>query len=490
MSVQKAIDIGGRLELLVDDYLIQEMGAGASFRLHNPSPREIVLTADRPWEGNQTNYITVFQDGEKYRMYYQAREIDLAAKGNAGENLAEPHPMWIVYTESSDGFVWKRPQMGMVECGGSTQNNVIYQGAGPEQKGVHGFAPFKDANPACTTDARYKAVGAARKAGRGGGLFAMKSSDGIKWSLIQEEPIITKGKFDSQNLVFWDAERQEYRAYVRDFHEGYRGIRTAVSHDFIHWSEPEWLEYPGAPQEQLYTNQITPYYRAPHIFVGFPNRYVQRTWSPSIEALPELEHRRMRSQINERFGTALTDGLFMSSRDGRVFKRWGEAFIRPGPQLEGNWAYGDNRQCWGMLELPSRLEGAPPELSFYVMEGHWRTKCFRRYTLRIDGFVSVNAPLSGGEFVTKPIVFEGEHLRINFATSVAGSLQIELQDEEGRPLDGFSLADCVDNIGDELDRVVKWRESSDVGRLSGKPIRIRCVLSDADLYSFAFTKSS
>ena len=488
MDTSDAIDIGSRLELLVDDYLIDQMKEGAELRLNHPIPQEVAFVTDKPWEGSMCGNITVFRDGDKYRMYYKAFHVDVYDERNRGEELIEPHPLWVAYAESDDGIHWHRPELGLVEFGGSKQNNLLWQGVGPEQHGVHGFAPFKDESPDCDPDARYKAVGGIRRAIKGG-LYAMrKSPDGIHWTMLQEEPIVTKGRFDSQNLAFWDPVRSEYRAYVRDLHDNRRDIRTATSKDFIHWSEPVWLEYPGAPDEELYTNQIQPYYRAPHIFLGFPTRYIRRPWLPSIEALPELEHRRIRSRINERFGAALTDGLFMSSRDGRAFNRWGEAFIRPGPQVEGNWAYGDNYQSWGLVETQSHISGAPRELSLYATEGYWRGKntYFRRYTLRLDGFVSMHAPLSGAEFVTKPLTFEGDELLINFSTSAAGSISVEVQDAEGNPVDGFVLEQCHPNIGDEIERVVKWQNKNDFRKLAGKPLRLRFVLKDADLYSLQF----
>jgi hypothetical protein len=275
---------------------------------------------------------------------------------------------------------------------------------------------------------------------------------------------------------------------VRDIRDGWRDIRTATSPDFVEWTEAEWLEYPGSPDEALYTNQVMPYYRAPHIFVGFPTRYVERKWSPAVEAMPEPEHRRLRADANERFGSATTDGLFMSSRDGRTFRRWGEAFIRPGPRLTGNWTYGDNYQSWGMWETESALPGAPPELSFIVTEGYWRgeSTTFRRYALRIDGFVSARAPLAGGEVVTKPVTFDGSKLTVNFSTSAAGSIRVEIQRADGKPIDGFALEDCHEVIGDELERTVAWAGGADVGGLAGSPVRLRFVMSDADLFAFRF----
>ena len=106
--------------------------------------------------------------------------------------------------------------------------------------------------------------------------------------------------------------------------------------------------------------------------------------------------------------------------------------------------------------------------------------------MRIDGFVSVQAPLSGGEFVTKPIVFEGKELVMNFSTSAAGSIRVEIQDADGNAIEDFAPADSPQIYGDELERVVSWKKGSDVGRLAGKPVRLRFVMKDADLYSLRF----
>jgi hypothetical protein len=111
---------------------------------------------------------------------------------------------------------------------------------------------------------------------------------------------------------------------------------------------------------------------------------------------------------------------------------------------------------------------------------------FRRYTLRLDGFVSVEAPLAGGECTTQPLVFAGKELTLNFSTSAAGSIRIELQDSTGKLIDGFALADCPEVFGDDLERVVVWKGGSDLSALAGRPIRLRFELKDADLYSLRF----
>ena len=481
------LDIGSRLELLVDDYLIDSI-SGAKLMLHQPVKREVAIAHDAPWEGNNCGYYTVFQDGDLYRMYYM---IAHAECGEA-ERRKEPatHALMAAYAESKDGIHWVKPNLGQVDFAGSKNNNMLAW----DYENAYGIcAVTKDLNPNCKPDERYKAVSQGNAWEKTGvhALWALKSPDGIHWSRLTNGPIITKGHFDSENLAFWDTVRKEYRAYVRDGRaDNPRDIRTATSQDFIHWTEPVFLEYPGSPTEQLYTNQVTPYYREPHIFLGFPTRYVERAWTPSFEAMPELEHRKLRAKQELRHGTAITEGLFMSSRDGLHFKRWGEAFLRPGPQELGHWIYGDQYQNWGLVETKSDLPGAPNELSMYAIENCWRGTAdrLRRYTIRIDGFVSLHAPFSGGECVTKPIVFSGNKLVINYATSAAGGVVIEIQDALGKPIPGFTAADCPEIFGDSLERTVRWKGGDDLGKLAGRPVRLRMTLKDADLYSLQFRK--
>ena len=177
----------------------------------------------------------------------------------------------------------------------------------------------------------------------------------------------------------------------------------------------------------------------------------------------------------------------MTSRDGRRFKFWDEAFICPGAQNKDRWVYGDNFQALGIVETKASTSGAPNELSMYVNEGFWRQCKLRRHTLRLDGFVSVQAPLSGGELVTKPFTMRGNELTLNLATSAAGSIQVEIQTSDGKPIDGFALTDCPELFGDEIERTVRWKKTSDVSPLAGRPIRLRFVMKDADLYSIQFT---
>lgn len=487
--------IGSRRELFVDNALVESLSGEAQLQLHHPEPHEIALVHDAPWEGSGSGYHSVFRDGDKYRMYYKAWQLNVLPEGkvNTGE-----HPLFCCYAESKDGIHWKKPNLGLHEFKGSKDNNIVLV---PGMLGGAKIDPghpaiFKDENPAAPADARYKAMVRSESPK---GLIALKSPDGLHWSTMSDKPVITEGAFDSQNLAIWDGERGIYRAYWRIFTggvtdeknwkpAGHRAIRTATSKDFIHWENQADLTYVDSPSEQLYTNVIKPYFRAPHLLIGFPTRYVERGWSDSMRELPELDNRERRSKGSDRYGMAITEGLFMASRDGVKFKRWNEAFLRPGIERDGTWNYGHQYIAWQPVQTKSTLEGAPDELSLYATESYWtdHDSKLRRYALRMDGFVSVNAPMKGGELITKPITFTGKSLFLNLSTSAAGRIKVEIQDGSGKPVEGYALADCRDLFGDSLNRKVGWEKTGDVGPLQGKPVRLRFVLNDADLYSYKF----
>ena len=456
------IDLGSRLEPLVDRFLIQSLSGDARLQLHQPQRREVVLVHDVPWEGNLTAHHTLFRDGDRYRMYYGGRHYQ------PGQKVRH---VLVCYAESRDGIHWTRPNLGQFEYEGSRANNIVWMDdpwADSEQRNP--MAVFKDSNPAAAPDARYKSIG------RGdAGVYALKSPDGIHWSLLAQEPVIPKGDMglDSQNLAFWDGLRGRYVCYLRSGRthptgQRVRDVKTAVSHDFLTWTEPVFLEYPGAPVEHLYTNQIRPYARAPHIYLGFPKRFV-----------PE------RNQDREFSG--VSDGVFMSSRDGVRFHRWGEAVVRPGLQLE-RWMTRNNMIGWGILSLPSSVAGEPDELSIYVTESYYSGPAsrLRRYTYRLDGFVSLRAPLAGGGMTTRPIRFRGSRLVLNCSTSAAGSIRVEIQDEAGRPIPGYSLQDSREIFGDSVEQAVSWKRTGHLGSLSGRTVRLRFLLKDADLYALQF----
>ena len=152
-------DIGSRRELFVDDYLIESV-KGAELTMHRPVPREVASVCDEPWEGNTSAYYTIFPDGDRFRMYYRGAHFNETTK-------AATHPEFTCYAESRDGLAWEKPKLGLFEFNGSKENNIVRAG-----EDTHNFTPFKDDNPDCSADARYKALGGGQLKSGGKGLRA------------------------------------------------------------------------------------------------------------------------------------------------------------------------------------------------------------------------------------------------------------------------------------------------------------------------------
>jgi hypothetical protein len=484
------IPIGSERQLFTDSFLIRQI-ANVSFRLHAPMPKEIVMIRDARWEGSGSDFETIFRDGDIIRMYYIGYDLTSSdgTKMNRTVTGKQRVPPKLCYAESKDGIHWRKPELGIVSFQGSKKNNILWM-----DSRINNFTVFKDKNPDCRTQEQYKAV-----AGGPDGLFAMKSADGIHWSYLSSEPILTRQRFDSQNNAFWDSAHQQYWCYIRDFHDktgkstkvtssGIRDIVHSVSKDFLTWSEPQRLIYPGSPDEALYTNAIRPYYRAPQFFLGFPARYTDREFSAAaMHALPDEQHRKRRMSYSPRFGTALSDGLFMSSRDGKNFHRWDEAFIKPGPERKDNWVYGDGFVGLGMIETPAEDTTSANEISLYVHENHWKGPTrLRRLTIRMDGFVSLHTSRKPGVVTTKLIIFSGNRLSLNFSTSAAGSIRIGIQDSTGKYFPGFSPEECDEIFGDSVDRCLSWHGNQNLDPLAGIPVVLIMEMQEADLYSFKF----
>jgi hypothetical protein len=455
------LDIGSRLELLVDHYLAGSL-RGVSLRLNHPTDAGIVLRFDRPWEGAFSGYCTVIKDGPLYRLYYRCLPV-AGQDGSANEATC--------YAESQDGIRWNKPDLGLYELMGTRQNNAVLAHSAPF---THNFSPMLDSRPGVAASEKYKALGGIRKTG----LFALVSADGIRWKKLVDRPVITQGAFDSQNPAFWSEQEQRYVCFFRTFKsidgKRFRWITKTSSEDFLNWSEPVDMSFGNAPPEHLYTNQTHPCFRAPHLYIGIAARFM-----PGRQVLTEAQARAI--QVDPDYFKDCSDNVLLTSRGGYAYDRtFLEAFIRPdiGPE---NWT---SRTNYPALNVVST---GPHEMSLYVQRRYGQpAHHLRRYALRTDGFASAHAPYAGGEFVTKPLRFTGKSLILNFATSAPGGIRVEIQDASGNPLPGYTLQEAKEMIGNEIERAVSWSSGEEVGPLQGKPIRLRFVMKDANLYAFRF----
>lgn len=450
-DVPQVVDIGSRRELFVDRHIVGRM-SGTTLKLHEPQLMSPV-SPPRP----HGHYATVLRSENGFQFYYRG---DTQPGNHWKKGWEQYHEGEVtLYAESSNGIDWTLPKLDIYEDHPTfSAGNVVLMN---EFLVNHNFTPFIDTRPGVPAAERYKGLGGlayqphkehleVRKRRGPGGLKAYTSPDGIRWTKLRDEPVVPEdwGKyFDSQNYAFWSDSEQAYVCYFRRFIRGYRGIARTTSKDFVNWT-PFVEMQANLPNEHLYTPCTQPYYRAPHIYIALPTRFMAKRGSA-------------------------TDILMMSTRGGDRFDReFTQSFIRPGIGAQG-WANRANYAAIGIHQT------SPAQMSLFLTGG-------RRYALRIDGFASVNAPLPTSEFTTRLLKFTGTKLDINYSTSAAGQLRVEIQDAEGAAIPGFALDDCEPIYGDHIARTVSWKEETDVSALAGQPIQLRFEMSDADLYSLKF----
>ena len=460
-NTTEIVDIGSRLELFVDHYLIDTL-VNTALTLHEAIDKGSVLKFNKPWEGPFCGYATVIDDGNKYQLYY--RGLPTAGKdGRIDENTC--------YAESYDGINWLKPELELFEVGNTKKNNVILANAAPV---THNFSPFLDARKGADPKQRYKALGGTEKSG----LIAYVSEDGIHWNLLQQEPVFSDGKFDSQNVSFWSEEEQLYLCYFRTWtklgYNGYRSVSRTTSKDFIYWSDPIEMDFGNTQREHLYTNQTSPYYRAPHIYISVAARFMAKRQVLTEKQAKELN-------VNPKYFKDCSDAVLMTSRGGNIYDRtFMEGFIRPGIGLQ-NWVSRSNYPTLNIVETSST------EMSIYVNQDYAQpTAHLHRYSIRIDGFASVSAPYSGGEMITKPFNISGDNLVLNMSTSAAGYIKVEVLDVHRKIIEGFELENSEELIGNEIEKTVMWKENPELKKLNERPIRLRFVMKDADLFSIRF----
>ena len=460
-------ELGSRRELFIDHHLIESM-EGARLELGAVRDEGPVFRFDESWEGPFAGYSTVIQDGERYLLYYRG----LPKAGADGTSLETT-----CVALSSDGLHWERPSLGLHEVNGSKENNVILADVAPV---THNFSPFLDSRPGVPAAQRFKGLGGNEHSG----LIAFASPDGLKWTRIQEEAVFRDGMFDSQNVSFWSEAESRYLCYFRTWsgggYSGFRTVSRTTSEDFLSWTKPEVMSFGETPQEHLYTNQTHAYFRAPHIYVAVAARFM-----PGRQVLSGEDA--LRLGVNPKYFSDCSDAVLMTSRGGSSYDRsFMEAFIRPGVGLE-NWVSRSNYPALNIVQT------GPAEMSLYVNQNYAQpTAALHRYSMRLDGLASIRAGRLGGTVTTRPVTFEGEALELNFSTSAAGGVRVELQRADGTPIEGFGLSDCVEQIGNWIEQPVTWRReggvSSDVSTLAGEVVRLRFHLVDSDLYAMRFRK--
>lgn len=488
INTQKQLFIDKKFFSTVEDVSLQ-----MNPPMQHPDP---VLTMDKPWEAlGLGSYNTVLREADgRFRLWYDA----LMEGGLPREGARR-----LCYAESNDGVHWEKPNLGLVPFRGSMSNNIV---APPlERQSQQGATVFRDEQ--ASPSERYKLWTKFQptddeiNAGALPGLWAMHSPDGIHWEAYSDQPNPPDTMCDTQNILFWDDRLELYVGYTRvretqDYGEAgtmgmelnaagqgrYRAVGRITSPDLREWSPLEIvfeadetdLSIPvpdrgddPRPVIDFYTNCVMKHPDAQDVYFMLPAAYYH--WGDN--EFP-----------------ATFDIQLLTSRDGIGWQRAGgrRPFLRHG--LDGSatsgiivanpWLVLVGDEQW--LYFAGRGETHAIKARDGLQSGLFRA------TIRRDGFISADAGYGGGQFTTPPLSFGGNCLELNLDGSAGGWLKVEIQDAEGRPLQGHSLDDADPVMGNGLNKTVTWKNQYDVGKFADQRVRLRFVMRDMKLYSFQF----
>jgi hypothetical protein len=451
--------VGSDKQLLIDD-LFFESQEGVTLRIHPPRKTgERMLEPNRPWESATLNWFTVMEDDGVFRMWYECYDV---AGWYGADDIA------FCYAESADGVRWTRPNLGLLEYQGSSDNNILFRMIGPEgaHSRVHGTGVFKD--PHAPPEARYKGVSQ--------GLFdgfdprhrvaGMVSPDGIHWTRLAQPVCETFA--DSQYSCFWDERLGKYVLYGRVGGRG-RAIGRAESADFAHFPALTLVldaDDSDPPDSDLYNPAAVKYPYAANAYFMFPSLYQHGPDTLDIHLAVSRDGVRWTRPARTPFIPLGPEGAFDS---GSLYM--GQGLIRKGDEI---WQYFSG----------SRLKHQEAELENLVKPGNERV--YSRVVSRLDGFVSADAGPEGGWFQTPPLRFTGRRLELNVQVREGGEVRVALLRASGRPIKGFGLQECNPIVGDHTGATVTWNGHTDVAPLAGQPVKMLVKFRDASLYAFQF----
>ena len=507
--------VGSEKQLFIDHRFI-DSSENITLVVNPPVKQaETVFHRDKPWEAFSGGHRTIAEDDGVFKMWYHASDRDPRRTIVQGEkapvsNMAayvlpagspqvsrpEPGKQRLCYAVSQDGFNWEKPSLGLVEFEGSKDNNIVSE----DFRLTYVFI-----DPHGKAEERFKMIH-----WTGPGIRVETSADGLHWDQPSHE--VSTLAPDTQKVGWWDPRLNRYVAYFRvmidkdgnapfPFVEPIesdppvvapklmrpgRAIgRVEVDDILAPWPEEDIRTVLAAdeqdpPDSDLYTSTVYPYPYAADAYFIFPMTY---------------QH--FQDDETPVRNDGLNDGQFCASRDGIHWMRYDrKPYIPRGVTGEPD--------CGGTDASQFHIRKGNYLYQYYGGEP-WTHGGFRRLSeeerqdranwdngrsgvavQRLDGFVSADAAYTGGWLITPPIVFQGDHLELNIDVAAMGEAMVEVQDEQGHPVPGFTLDECDRVLFNDVAYTVKWKGKSDVSALAGRPMRLRIAMRSAKLYAFQF----
>lgn len=442
-------------QLFVDHHWIENL-TNITFQYHQPEKLENnpIIQSEVPWEENPYCFGSVIYDEVDtiFKFWYQSY--------NFNESVAQRTP--ILYSTSSDGIHWFRPNLGLFEFNGSTNNNIVLQNYGYHDL----YSPcvvrdHQETNP----NKKYKMVWWDYPLGsesyQDDGMCVAFSHDGIHWTKYENNPVLHANKsvhsISDVMSVMYDTNIKKYVTYAKGWADPWPSFRQIVrteSEDFIHWTTPEvvithrnTLEDP-----QSYGMTVTQF---GNYYLGLLHSYK----NPGNETI---------------------DLKLMVSHDNKKWNPVGNnhTFLPLGPL--GSW---DD----GMIFSTPLFHHGNKTMLYYggwdaPHDGKDNHSGIGLAFLRKNGFVSLKADYSPAVLLTKPMSGVEGHLFIN-VNAKGGSLRAAITDTAGNTVPGYSIEECISVHEDQLEQMVQWKKHDKLPT-SIDTLRIKFEMTQTELYGF------
>lgn len=475
--------------LLVDDHhVLYRSGTKRSLNQLKRYKQNPVIPQTKPWE-TTIAYCSVHRDAKtgKYELWYQAYH----GKGNH-----------LAYATSTDGIHWEKPSLGLVDFNGNKDNNLVMRiGYG----GAVLFDPHeKDPNR------RYKCAFWEQEQ-KPYGMSLAFSPDGIHWTKYKNNPVI-KGSYgkviqppyqddeiiDSGILgtplstsdvvdLIWDPERNVYAVYSKTWLDGPEGLmhwkRAVVrteSIDFIHWSKPQLVMTVDEYDIQNHEHENA------QNKVGGGSRGVQ------FHSGPAFYYNDMYFSMLQVMNAANTGNMPIElavSHDGYEWNRpFRNTFFLPPLNDKSKF---DASLIWSNA-TPVVLKD---EIRFYygAYSNPWNEMIPYENTVSGIGFANIPKdrlagiePMNGiGQITLKAVDLSNcQNISMN-ADATKGSIRVEILNEDGYRVRGFSKDDAIEIKGDSLRHSVLWKNKN-IKDLPAGRYRIRLHLENAEVFALTY----
>ncbi len=510
-----------RTILLVDDedvlYRPGTIRRVVEFKRHSPDP---VIAPDKPWEA-MLGWTSVYRDAKtgKHQLWYQAYQ-ERRVEDKVMKNV-------VCYAESMDGITWTKPNLGLIPFYEIKDTNIVLLGtreAYGERYCNSVIVDERDPDPARRYKMAYYDWVPAKGEQGGSGTHVAFSPDGIHWTKYAGSPIHKTG-FGAKGLelpfedegpylempgknnsprriwrvpssmsdaldVLYDARLGLFVGYGKmwtPWPDGSlawkHGMGRFESKDFIHWSKPELIltvNDRDAAQLEFHTS-------------------------------PVFMHNGMYFSLNQILDRSVgsMDAEFMCSRDGKHWDR----------SLQGSFAIPRGQP--GRFDAGSVITNGTPvilekEMRFYY--GGYRgtaiggvgfndprqsatdyhsgigmvtTPRDRLAAITINPLVKVKKQPANkprientiGNVTLKPLDLAAVKTITLNADASKGSAWLEVLNEDGYRIRGFSKADAVPMISDDLDYAAAWKKRKLADLPAGKKYVLRVHLEKAELFA-------